>query len=650
MARRAILWRLPECCLAGRTRITWRKCCLALRDEVPFESTLTPVRPMLIPRLRKSVPESSSAAARWPGVWLQVRHRGWWFSSLQLVAVLLAAVPAWGQLPVADLVLRRGVVLTCDADDRQVESIALRDGRILALGADADIAPLVGPETRTIELAGRTVVPGFIESHGHFLFLGRLRMDLDLSRARSWDEIVRMVGEKAKSAAPGEWIVGRGWHQEKWTSNDPASLRADGAAPLRYPHHAALSAISPNHPVLLIHGTGHATIANAAAMREAGITRESTNPPGGEIYRDAEGNPTGVFSETAGAAIDRAYARWHDRFTPQQLAAERRRAFDLATAECLSKGVTTFQDAGTALADAQFFHELGEAGDLQIRLWLMLRAGPDQLALRLAELRTIDAFDGRLTIRAIKCMADGAIGSHGALLLEPFADKPDSTGLRIQPLVDIRRTALLALEHDYQLCTHAIGDRANREVLDLYAEVFRSRGPFDHRWRIEHAQHLHPEEILRFAELGVIASMQANHATSDGPFVVTRLGVERARRGAYAWRSLLDAGACIANGTDAPVEDVDPLLCFQAAVTRRMANGEAFFPEQCMSRVEALRSYTIDAAFAAFCEQDRGSLEPGKRADLVVLSENPLTVQEADFGSLHVTQTVLGGRVVYERH
>jgi hypothetical protein len=544
----------------------------------------------------------------------------------------------------ADLVLRGGNVLTCDADNREAEALAARGGRIIAVGSDADVAPRIGPDTRVIDLAGRTVVPGFIEGHGHLLSLGRLRMDVDLTQTRTWDEVVSLMASAAKTAKPGDWLVGRGWHQEKWTA--PAQANGD-----RYPHHAPLSAVTPDNPVLLIHGTGHACIANAVALKLAVVDRDTPDPPGGEILRDGDGQPTGVFRETAQSRIHSAHQRWLNRRTPEERQSDDRRAFELAQQECLAKGVTSFHDAGSSFADVDLYKALADEGQLHLRLYVILRAEPEELAAKLPHCRLIDQADGRLTVRAIKCMADGALGSHGALLLEPYDDQPDSTGLRVQPLDEIRATALLAVRHGFQLCTHAIGDRANREVLDLYDEVFRSRGSgfsgAQLRWRIEHVQHLHPHDIPRFADLGVIASMQANHATSDGPFVVARLGESRARFGAYAWRSLLDAGARIVNGTDAPVEDVDPLRCFQSAITRKMADGTTFFPEQCMTPREALRSYTIDAAYAAFQEQDLGSLEVGKRADIVVLSGNP-PAGEAEHGSrTRVEATIVAGSILH---
>lgn len=570
-----------------------------------------------------------------------------------LILALLAALPLASGIVAraaepADLVLRGGTVLTCDDDNRIVQALAAKGGHIIAVGADADVAPLIGPGTRVIELRGWTALPGFVEGHGHLLALGRLRMDVDLTAARTWDEVVSLMAAAAQRAAAGDWLVGRGWHQEKWIV--PAQANGD-----RYPHHSSLSAVTPDNPVLLIHGTGHACVANARAMALAGIDRNTADPPGGEILRDADGQPTGVFRETAQSRIHAVYERWLGQRTPEQRLADDHRAFELAQQECLAKGITSFHDAGSSFADVDFYKALAEEGRLRLRLYVMLRADPQELAEKLSQYRLIDGFDGRLTVRAIKCMADGALGSHGALLLEPYSDRPDSTGLRVQPLDEIRATALLALRHEFQLCTHAIGDRANREVLDLYDELLRSRNRgvsekpgllgADLRWRIEHVQHLHPEDIPRFADLGVIASMQANHATSDGPFVVRRLGATRARLGAYAWRSLLDAGAKIVNGTDAPVEEVDPLRCLHSAVTRRLADGSPFFPEQCMTRVEALRSYTVDAAYSAFQEQDVGSLEVGKRADVIIVTGNLLTVDAEQLPHLEVEATIIGGSV-----
>ena len=562
-----------------------------------------------------------------------------WFAVLIVnLASALAAPP-----PPATLVLRGGNIITLDDKQPKATALAVRGDRIAALGSDRQIQKFMGPKTRVIDLRGRLAVPGFIEGHGHFLGLGRTRMQLDLMGAKNWAEIVRLVAKAAKQAKRGEWIIGRGWHQEHW--DRPPEPNIDG-----YPTHAALSKVSPHNPVLLTHRTGHMVFANTAAMRAARVTRDSPDLKGGKILRDQRGEPTGVFRETAQRQVRWAHAAALGRQTAKQREADTRRAIELATRECLSKGITSFQDAGSSFETIDRFKRLADEGKLKLRLWVMLSESNDRLARRAAEYRMIDRGGGFLTVRAIKRMADGALGSHGAWLLEPYADMPSSRGLQVQSLALIRETARLAIRHDLQLCTHAIGDRANREILDLYAAAFRkSPAKKDLRWRIEHAQHLHPADIPRFAKLGVIASMQANHCTSDGPFVIARLGGSRAKHGAYAWRSLLEAGARIINGTDAPVEPVDPLGSFRASVTRQMAGGKVFFAKQRMTRLEALRSYTIAAAHAAFEEKSKGTLSPGKLADIVVLSKNILTCPEADLPKARVDLTIVGGQVAFQR-
>lgn len=549
---------------------------------------------------------------------------------------ILAAQPA-------DVVLRGGKIVTLDEARPLAEAIATRGDRIVMVGKNGDVASLIGEKTRVVELEGRLVTPGFIEGHGHFLSLGESKVKLDLSDAKSWNEIVELVAQAAKKTPRGKWIEGLGWHQGKWTK--PPEPNVEG-----YPITISLSKAVPDHPVLLTHGTGHMCLANAKAMELAGITRETKNPRGGEILRDQEGNPTGAFRETAAGPIHRALAKSQRERTPEESLAESREMARLAGLECLKYGVTSFQDAGSSCENVDLFKELARQGELPIRLWVMLNDDNDTLARRLAEYRTIGFAHNHVTVRGIKRMIDGALGTHGAWLLAPYDDLPTSTGLNTMPLASLRVTAELAAKHDYQLCVHAIGDLANRETLNLMEEVFKAHPEKrDWRWRIEHAQHLHLDDIPRFAKLGVIASMQGCHATSDGPFVVRRLGERRAKEGAYVWKSLLDAKALVINGTDVPVEKLSPIDCFYSTVTRRMANGETFFPEQCLSREEALRSYTLSAAYAAFEEDLKGSLIAGKLADLVVLSQNILTVPADKIRNTHVDLTIIGGRVLYER-
>ena len=540
--------------------------------------------------------------------------------------------------------LRGGRVVTVAASPVAAEAVAVQGSRIAAVGSNAEIDAWVGPATRVIELEGRLLVPGFIEGHGHFLGLGEALTILDLTTAQSWDEIVARVAAAAEAAAPGEWIRGRGWHQEKWSRTPEPAV--EGA-----PVHASLSAVSPDNPVLLTHASGHAAFANARALALAGLDRDSADPQGGELVRDGAGELTGLLRESAQREVGAAFAAARGNRSEEALRAERRRLVELAAAEALRHGVTSFQDAGSSFAVVELLRDLEDERALPLRLYVMLRPSDEDLAdpglgQRLAAVRSVAGDDDYLAVRAIKQVVDGALGSHGAWLLEPYADLARSSGLNLQPLESLRRLAELALEHGYQLNTHAIGDRANREMLDLYEAV--ARGRTDLRWRIEHAQHLHPDDVPRFARLGVIASMQGVHCTSDGPWVLRRLGEERARNGAYLWRSLLDSGAIVVNGTDVPVEDIDLIAGFHASVTRRQANGEAFFPAQRMTREEALRSYTAAAAYAAFEEDRKGSIEAGKLADLVVLSRDILAVPEDEIRDARADLTIVGGVVRYD--
>ena len=442
----------------------------------------------------------------------------------------------------ADLIVV-GSIITVDPDLPRTEALAIGDGRIMTRGTrESVLRDHRGPQTRILDVGEGTAYPGFIESHAHFLGVGDSRVQLDLRGAKSFEEIVELVRAAASEAEPGELIRGRGWHQEKWSS-----LPADAVEGL--PRHQLLSSVSPENPVILTHASGHATFANARAMELSGISYGTPDPSGGELVRDPDGEPIGVFRETASELLRPAwmFAKEPD---PERLA-------KLAVAECLEKGVTSFQDAGSPIEAIDVYRRMEDEGTLDVRLWLMLRESPERLEAHLPDVLVRRYGEEKLTVGGLKASLDGALGSHGAWLLEPYADLPSSSGLNTVPLEDISALARLALEHGLQLCIHAIGDRANRETLDLYEEVLAEREAADLRWRIEHAQHLHPDDIPRFGELGVIAAMQAVHCTSDGPWVPQRLGMERTREGAYVWRSLLESGAVIANGTDAPVEDLD---------------------------------------------------------------------------------------------
>jgi predicted amidohydrolase YtcJ len=448
-----------------------------------------------------------------------------------------------------------------------------------------------------------------------------------------------MVAEAAASAKPGDWILGRGWHQDKWDRVPEPSV--DGL-----PLHDALSKATPANPVLLTHASGHSSLANAKAMELSKITKATTNPAGGEIIRDAKGDAIGAFLETAQSLV--RYQAGH--YTAEEARARTRKMIELAARECLVHGVTTFHDAGTSFGTIDLYKKMIEEGALPVRLYVMLSAGSKVLAEKGLSYRMIGAADDHLTVRTIKRLIDGALGAHGAWLLEPYADLPASTGLNTEEIEEMKATAKFAIENGFQLSTHAIGDRANRELLDIYEEAFKAHpDKADLRWRVEHAQHLSLDDIPRFGRLGVIPAMQAIHCTSDAPWVYKRLGEKRAAEGAYVWRKLMDAGAVIPNGTDVPVEPIDPMSCYYAAVTRKLKDGTTFFADQRMTREEALRSYTLNGAYAGFEEGIKGSLTPGKLADITVLSRDILTCPEDDIPGTEVLYTIIGGKVLYKK-
>jgi len=530
----------------------------------------------------------------------------------------------------ADLVLRHGKIVTLDKLKPEVQALAARGGRIVALTSDREIEKHIGKSTEVIDLQGKLAIPGFIESHGHFASLGASKMMLNLRDAKNWDDIVAMVAAAAREAKSGDWILGRGWHQSKWDQRPEPNING-------FPTNATLSKASPRNPVMLEHASGHAIFVNAEALRVSGINQHTPNPAGGEIQRDAHGEATGLLNETAQGLVR----------GPPETEERARKQLELASRECLANGITTFEDAGSSLKTVDLMRQMEAEGKLGVRLWVMLRAPNAVLAPNLSKYRVID---DHLTVRAIKRQIDGALGSRGAWLLEPYADLPGSTGFNTEDPLDIRKTAELAIAAGYQLCVHAIGDRANREVLNLYEGVFKEHPAKKNlRWRIEHAQHLSAADIPRFGQLGVIAAMQGIHCTSDAPYVLLRLGPQRAEEGAYVWQKLMQSGAIVSNGTDTPVEDVNPIASYYASVSRKLKDGTVFYPAQRMSREEALRSYTSNAAYAAFQEDSKGSLALRKLADITVLSQDILTIAEDEIPSTQVEYTVLGGKILYRR-
>jgi len=559
-----------------------------------------------------------------------------------ITAVMLFVNCQKKDLP-ADLVVQNGKIVTMDDSLPEVTAVAVRNGIVAAIGTDEELSSFIGPDTEVIDLQGKLAVPGFIDAHAHFTGIGQAKLGLDLMSVKNWDEVISKVKAAAADAAPGTWIQGRGWHQEKWDS--VPSPNVDGL-----PFHHELSRISPENPVLLKHASGHSCFANANAMKRAGISRSTPDPPGGEIVRDKQGRPIGIFRETAQRLLEKTLNEALEKRTPDQIYAEKKRVVELADQYCLSKGITSFHDAGASFETIDLYKEFVEKGKLGVRLYVMIKADNTSLRDRINNYRIEGLGNNHLTVRAIKHLADGALGAHGAWLLEPYEDLPSSIGLNIAPMEEIRETARIAIENDFQLNIHCIGDRANREILNIYENAFLSHPEKkDLRWRIEHSQHLHPDDIPRFGGLGVIASMQGIHCTSDGPWVWKRLGEKRAEEGAYMWRTLMETGAVICNGTDAPVEDVDPLPSFHATISRKLKDGRVFYPDQRMSPEEALRSYTLNAAYAGFQEDRLGSLIPGKLADIVILSKDIMTIPENEILDTDVLTTIVGGKILYQK-
>ena len=544
----------------------------------------------------------------------------------------------------ADLVLVNGNVYTLDKTKPNANSIAIKDGLIVEISVEDLTEKYNASSPEIIDLDGAFTMPGFIEGHGHFSGLGKSLINLNFLKSKNWNEIVQMVADKAKTLEPGQWIEGRGWHQEKWDEAVENNI-------LGYPFHDELSALTPDNPVILFHASGHGLFANKKAMDLAGINIETPNPVGGEIVRDNNGNAIGVFEETAMRSIRQAYQYYLNSLDQKDLDDLWYEGIKLAEEECLSKGITSFQDAGSLFKEIDMYKSLAEKGELDVRLWAMVRHSYETLKDNMDGLPVIDHGNSFFTCRAIKAAVDGALGSYGAWLLKSYDDKENFVGQNVSSIEELENIAKLAMQKDMQYCVHAIGDRGNREVLDIMEKMFNENPEKENlRWRVEHAQHLNPDDIPRFKEMGVIASMQGIHCTSDAPFVVKRLGKWRAKHGAYVWKSLLDQGALIANGTDAPVEDVDPIPSFYASVTRkRIDNGFEFFTEQKMTRAQAVYSYTMGNAFAAFEEDVKGSLEVGKFADIVVLSQDLINCSDEEILETEVLYTIVDGVLKYAK-
>jgi len=543
----------------------------------------------------------------------------------------------------ADMIIVNANIYAVDTVYQSSTAMAIKDGLIVKIGSEDEILKMADDQTEKINAGGKFVMPGFIEGHGHYSGLGYSLINLNFLDSKSWESIVEAVAKKTAEVKPGEWIIGRGWHQEKWDSIPKQNI-------YNYPFHHTLSEASPENPVLLYHASGHSVYANKKAMEIAGITKETSNPVGGEIVRNSDGEAIGVFEERAMAVFKNKYNEYIASLDQKKLDSIWYKAIQFAENECLGKGITSFQDAGSSFDELDRYEKLAVENKMKVRLWAMMRQPANELEGKVSRYKKINIGNRFYTCNAIKSEVDGALGAFGAWLLEPYSDKPGFKGQNTTDIYDVKKIADMAMQNDMQFCVHAIGDRANRVVLDIYEGVM-SKHPDkkDIRWRIEHAQHLSAVDIPRFAKSKIIASIQGIHCTSDAPFVVKRLGTERSKIGAYAWRSLLDNGVIVANGTDAPVEDVNPIKSFYASVTRKREDtGLVFFPEQKMTREEAIYSYTLGNAYAAFEETFKGSLRPGKVADIVILSNDLINCSDDEILNTKVLYTITDGKIRYK--
>ena len=555
-------------------------------------------------------------------------------TSLQfLVIVLLIAVVSCKSetKEYADTILENTSIYTLNEQNLVAEALAIRNGEIMAIGTSAEINKLSGEETEHIDLAGAVVYPGFIESHGHFVGLGRLKMEIDLLETESLDDVLSLVDSALAHRQAGEWVTGRGWHQSKWETIPEKMVKG-------FQVHDRLSAIAPDNPVYLRHASGHAAYVNAKAMELAGINEETVVEGKGEVIKDENGDPTGILVENAAELVSDIIPEPDENIIRQSIAK--------AQEESLANGITGFCDAWVSKKYLDVYQDL--ENDLKIRLYCML----DGMDTSLLDNWFVNGpyVGNKLVVRSIKLSADGALGSRGAWLLEPYCDRPDHYGHATIPMDYVGEVGRKAINNGFQLGTHAIGDRTNKEVLDQYELVFNEKPGVDHRFRIEHAQHLTLSDIPRFAALNVIASMQGIHMSSDRPWAIDRLCEERILEGAYVWRKLIESGAMIMNGTDCPVEPINPLACFYASVTRKTLKGtpeQGYEPDQKMTRVEALKTYTYNAAYGCFWEEKKGTIEVGKWADLTILDNDLLTCQEDEILSTKVLMTIVDGEVVY---
>ena len=539
----------------------------------------------------------------------------------------------------ADLIIENGVIYTMNDLNPLIEAVAIKNGKIIGIGSKNDIKPFKSKNTKILDLEGYTMTPGLIEGHGHFMGLGYSKMRLDLSTAANYNELVNMVADAVSDAKPGEWILGRGWHQSKWDTKPLDLVKG-------FQTHNKLSEVSPNNPVWLKHASGHAAFGNAKAMEIARITSETEFGFGGEVIKDLKGNPTGIFNERAQSLVN--------KYVEEEGDGDSQKALQLAVKTCLENGITSFQDAGSGTKAINNMRTGLNNGELKVRLYVMLTSrDPELLKTWYNKGPEVGTGNDYLTIRSIKLNADGALGSRGAWLLDDYRDRPGHFGMATQSMEYVYEVSIEGLINGFQVNTHAIGDRANREVLDQYEKVFSERPELaiDHRWRIEHAQHIDPLDIPRFGKMGVIPSIQGIHMSSDRPWAINRLGEKRIKESAYVWRDLINTGSIIINGTDVPVEPINPIASLYASSTRQTLKGNpegGYEPYQKMTRMEALKSYTINAAFGAFEENIKGSIEIGKYADFTIFSQNIITVPDNQLLNTKIKYTIINGQIEYQ--
>ncbi len=553
---------------------------------------------------------------------------------LALSLLLLSFVPLQPRVAAADIVFKNGNVYTANDKAPQAEAIAVKGDRIVFAGTNEAAQKYVGANTRVIDLHGNTVLPGFTDSHQHLSGVGQREMTLNLEGTTSLEDLLAKVKARVDQAKPGEWVTGRGWIETHWQ-------------PPVFPTRSDLDKVAPDNPVILGRADGHGAVANSAALKIAGVDKNTPNPFGGEISKDKQtGEPNGMLLDAAQGLVRRK--------VPPTTAEEAERAVVLGVKRDISLGWTQIQDAGGSYADVDIFKKLYAAGTIKLRIYKAVY-GPGPNATRLLnEGPTIGAFDNRFTLRTIKVVSDGALGSRGAALLGPYSDAPDTSGFLTVKADELRPMLIDALRKGIQVETHAIGDRANRFILDEYEAAMKAvprgeRKIAEPRWRVEHAQIVNPADIPRFAKLGIIPSMQPSHAIGDLFFAPSRLGIERLA-GAYAWESFIKSGVVVPGGSDAPVERGEPMIEFYAAVARKDPKGfsaEGWHPEEAVTREQALKMFTLWPAYAAFEEKLRGSIEAGKLADLTILSADIMKIPEADILKTRCVMTVINGEILF---